>query len=206
MIKLAIATIIGALYLCAVWFISRQMYRDCLYFYPKTSIILAFINCCIMLFGSFSITKKTTKWIKQNKSRMVIIFATIVCCLLMPFLFFKNGTVIDKNSIKKINCFGNTIQEYHYSDITKVKLGVQYGIQYTITFKSGEVIEVLSHEVISLNSFGNDKNIVKFDKLISEKAEKEIYWTTYLTPSNVRRFFKNDESLNYFDDIFNEYY
>lgn len=205
-LNLAIFSVVAALYFCAIWFLNRLVYKDYLYFCSKSSVIVALINGCIIIFSSFLITKNTIKWIKQNKSRTSIIFATIGCCLLMPFLFFKSGTIADEHSIKKINSFGNVTQEYSYDDITKVELGVQYGIQYDITFESGKVMEILSHEVFLLNSFGNGKNIVEFDKLVSEHVEKEIYWTTYMTPSNVRRFFTDKDSFNYFNNIFKEYY
>ena len=64
-------------------------------------------------------------------------------------------------------------KEYDYVEITKVELGVQYGIQYDITFESGEIVEILSHEVFRLNSFGNSKNIVEFDKIISKYAKRK---------------------------------
>lgn len=196
----------AALYFCAIWFLNRLVYNDCLYFCPKGSIVVAIINCYIIIIGSFLITKNTIKWLKANKNKAIIIFTSIGCCLLVPFLFFKSGTVADESSIKKIDTFGNITQVYHYDDITKVEIGVKYGIQYDITFKSGDVVEILSHEVYLLNSFGNGENIVKFDKCVSKNVEKEIYQSIYMTPSNIRRFFTDKESFNYFNDIFKGYY
>ena len=205
-INLAIFSVIAALYFCAVWFLNRLVYDDYLYFCPKDSIIVAFINSCLIILGSFLINKNTIKRIKSNKAKMTVIYVCIACCLLIPFLFFKNGTVADENGIKKIDAFGNVSKVYNYENITKVELGVQYGIQYDITFESGEVVEILSHKVFRLNSFGNSKNIVEFDKIISKHSKKEIYDSTYMTSSNMRSYLTDKESYGYFEDIFGRYY
>ena len=136
---------------------------------------------------------------------MVVILVCISCCLSIPFLFFKNGTVADGNAIKKIDVFGNVSKVYSYENITKVELSVKYGIQYYITFESSEVVEILSHEVFRLNSFGNSKNIVEFDKIISKYSKKEID-STYTTPSNMRSYLTDKDSYSYFKDVFGGYY
>ena len=204
--KLAIFSVAAVLYFCIIWFLNRLLYNNYLYFFPKGSVIVAVINCCLIIFGSFLINKNTIKWLKANKTKKTIIFVSIVCCLMIPFLFFKNGTVADEYSIKKIDVFGNVSKEYDYMEITKVELGVQYGIQYDITFESGEIVEILSHKVFRLNSFGNSKNIVEFDKIISKYSKKEIYYSTYITPSNMRSYLIDKESYDYFENIFSGYY
>ena len=205
-INLAIFSVAAALYFCFIWFLNRLIYNGYLYFCPKGSVIVAFINCCLIIFGSFLINKNTIKWLKFNKTKMVGICVSVVCCLLIPFLFFRSGTVADENAIKKIDAFGNVSKVYNYENITKVELGVQYGIQYDITFESGEVVKILSHKIFRLNSFGNSKNIVEFDKIISKYSKKEIYDSTYMTSSNMRSYLADEESYRYFQDVFGGYY
>ena len=206
LLRLALAAVIAVAYFCCVWLFIRPIYKDVLFFHPKWSMIAAFINCCVILFSSFGITKKTVAWWKQNIRKRIAIIAAIICCLSVPFLLMKSGTAADDHSIKEINILGNVTKEYKYTDIAKIELSVQYGIQYDITFKSGEKVEIASHEIIFLNSFDKDENMVTFDKLISEYAEATVSPSTYLTPSNVRRFFADEDSYKYFDDIFREYY
>lgn len=206
LLTLAIFSVLAGLYFCAIWFLNRLVYDHYLYFCPKGSMIIACINGCLLIFGSFLINKNTIRWLKFNKTKMTVIFVCIGCCLLMPFLFFKNGTVADQNSIKKIDVFGNVSKVYNYENITKVELGVQYGIQYDITFESGEIVEIISHEM-RLNSFGNSKNIVEFDKIISKYSKKEIYDSTYyMTPLRMRQYLTDEESYRYFEDVFGGYY
>lgn len=205
-LKLAIFSIVAALYFCVIWFLNRLIYSDYLYFCPKSSLNIAFINCCLIIFSSFLINKNTIKWLKTNKTKMAVIFISIGCCLLIPFLLFKNGTLADGYSIKKIDVFGNVSKVYNYENITKVELGVQYGVQYDITFESGDTVEIKSHEVFRLNSFGNSKNIVKFDKTISKYLKKEIHYSTYMTPSNMRSYLTDKESYKYFENIFGGFY
>lgn len=206
LLKLALFVIIGALYFCAIWFLNRLIYKGALFFCPKGSINVALINASVIILSSFVITKNTIAWLKNNKRKTIIIITTFICCLLMPLLFLKSGTVGDEHSIKKINTFGNVTEEYIYNDITAIELSVRHGIQYDITFKSGEILSLASHEFL-LNNFGNGENIVKFDKIISKYATKEIYRSIELYPANVRRFFTDKEAYKYFDDIiFREYY
>ena len=136
---------------------------------------------------------------------MAIIFITTGICLLVPFLFLKSGTAADEHTIKKFDIFGNISKTYNYEDITKIEIGVQYGIQYDITFKSGEVVEIFSHDNFRLNSFGNSKNIVEFDKIISEYSKKEVYYTSYMTTDNMKYYLKDDESYGYFENIFGRF-
>ena len=205
-INLAIFSCVAVLYFCFIWFLNRFIYNDYLYFCPKGSVIVAFINSCLIVLSSFLINKKTIKWLKSNKTKVTIIFVCIGCCLLVPFLFFKNGTVADEKSIKELDILGNVSKEYKYENITRIEQGVQYGIQYDITFESGEVVEILSHKVFRLNSFGSSQNIVEFDKIISKYSKKEIYDSTYMTPFNMHSYLADKESYEYFENVFGEYY
>ena len=137
---------------------------------------------------------------------MAVICVSVVCCLLVPFLFFRSGTVADENAIKKMDVFGNVSKTYNYKNITKIELWVQHGIQYDITFESGEGVEILSHQVFRLNNFGNSKNIVEFDKIISKYSKKETYDSSRMTPSNMHSFLTDEESYKYFENVFGEYY
>ena len=205
-LKLVTFLTIAILYFCFIWFLNRLIYNNYLYFCPKESVIVAVIDCCLIIFSPFLINKNTIKWLKLSKTKMTVIFVSIICCLIIPFCFFKSGTVADEYSIKKLDIFGNVTKEYIYEEITKIDLGVQYGIQYDITFESGEVVEILSHKVFRLNSFGNGKNIVEFDNIISKYSEKEIYYSTYITPANMHTYLTDKESYTYFENIFEEYY
>ena len=204
-LQLAIFSVVGILYFCAVWFLNRLVYNDYLYFCPKASIIIAAINGTLIIFSSFLINKNTIKWLKSNTKKTTIIFLCVGCCLLIPFLFFKNGTVADRHSIKKIDAFGNVSKIYNYESITKVELWVHRGIEYDITFDSGEVINIHSHE-LRLNSFSNGKNIVEFDKTISKYSKKEIYDSTYYaTRFNMHWYLTDKESYEYFEEIFGKF-
>ena len=204
-LKLAISLVISIAYFGVVWLINRLMYKDFLYFCPKGAIISAFINCCLIMLGSFFINKNTIKWFK-NKIKFFITVASIICCLLIPFLFSKSGTLADAYSIKKVNIFGDITQEYRYDDINNAKLFVKHGIEYDITFNSSDTIRIKSHEIIFLNNFLNGKNIVKFDKIISQKANIKVEPSIYMTQSNIKSFLIDKESFNYFNNIFENHY
>ena len=51
------------------------IYNDYLYFCPKGSVIVAFINCCLIIFSSFLINKNTIK--KRGKRNGFLLFRTI---------------------------------------------------------------------------------------------------------------------------------
>lgn len=64
----------------------------------------------------------------------------------MPCLFFRSGTVADKYSIMKINSFGDVVEEYSYKDVTDAEISIKLGVQYEITFDTGDSIDIISHK------------------------------------------------------------
>lgn len=205
-LNLAISAIFTALYFCGIWFLNRLIYQDALFFCPKGSIIFAFFNCAVILIATLFLNKSSIKWWKAHKRKRLLLSAIGILLLLLPLLFMKSGTVADGNSIRKINSFGQVTHEYSYKDIEKVEFSVRFGLQYEITFQGKKPLLIRSHETFLLNGFGNAKNMVAFDQLISKNAEKEIYWDIYMTPNNVHRFIKEKEAIDYFDSFLKEYY
>lgn len=128
----------------------------------------------------------------------------VLIILIFPIIFFKSGMVADDTSIQKKNLFGNTTEKYLYSEIKNIEVWVRYGIVYDITFDSGETISLCSHEFGNwFNNFGNSCNIMEFDKIISEHADKKIVGEKWRMESdNLRTFLTDEKTLKYFEKQF----
>ena len=190
------------LYLFIIVFSSRYIYRECLFFSPKITYITAVINSSILILSSFLISSATIKWLKKNNKRILII--VLICLFLIyPIFFFKAGIVVDDKYIYKNNIWGNSTEKYSYSDVTDFEISVKYGVEYDIKFNSQNTINLYSHEMILINYFRNEKNILIFDKLLEEHAERIVYKSIYSTSQNLKYFFRKDKYYNYFNHIFN---
>ncbi len=199
-LKLGGSIVVAGLYFLGICFLSRYSYPNCLFFDPGFALFPAFLTGCIIIFSSFIATTQMIHWLKGDKKRVIIIILLLIIMLIFPIAFLKCGVVADEGGIYQKNIFGETVKEYPYSDIISFEMTVYYGIQYYIEFDSSESISLLSHRV-PLNAFGNDHNMMVFDKILAQHAQRNIGYSYRIFPENTRRFFRDNEVFQYFDQI-----
>lgn len=204
--RIFLGFLLSAMYCIVAFLLSKIVYNDYLYFKPVVYVVLIMVIAFIIFATTFLIKKEhIVKMIKSIKSRFIVCGVVIVT-LCFPILFIKCGTVADDVSIQKKNIFGNTTQALYYEEIKSIEVSVRRGIQYEIEFETNDKIVLFSDELIVIKNFKTDENLMQFDKAISQYAKKTVWNDEYLTQKNIRRFIKNQESFNYFDDFFSQYY
>ncbi len=199
-LKLGLFFIIACIYFYIFLLISRCVYQEALFFFPKITAITACINGGIITICSFAISKKTIKWFKNHNKKVLIIFLVFIF-LIYPIFFLKAGIVVDDKKISKNNMWGKTKEKYSYSDVESFEMSVKFGVEYDIKFKSGKKIILCSHEVIVFNSFRSENKLQIFDKHLEKNAKRIVYKSIYSTPHNIKRFFRKKEYYDYFNRI-----
>ncbi len=203
LLKLLFFFLIAIVYLFIIIFLSRYIYRECIFFSPRATYIAAVINSSIIILCSFLISSRTLKWLRNYNMKILVII--LVCILLMyPIVFLKSGIVIDDEYIRKTNIFGVSKEKYSYSDVVTFEVSIKHGVEYDITFNSKNKINLYSHEMIFFNYFRNEKNLQTFDELLENHGERIVYKSIYSTPQNIKSFFRKKEYYNYFNQIFNQ--
>ena len=205
-LKLSVSLVVAYLYFLGICFLSRYSYPNCLFFDPGFALFPAFLTSCVIVFCSFIVTTRMNVWLKANKKRLIIIIVILAILFVFPIAFLKSGICADEKGIYKKNLFGETVREYAYSDIIDFEITVYYGIQYDIKFYSDETLSLISHQIIVFNAFENDYNMMMFDKILAQHAERNIGYSYRIFPENTRRFFRDEEVFQYFDQIFKQSY
>ena len=206
LLRTGVCLLIAIVYSCIMRFFCRTAYSDVLYFESMGADIAIGINVfIIILFISFD--KSFYCWFFKKTKRAIIAAFVVAAFALYPLLFSNIGTIADETSIQKKNIFGNTTEEYLYSDIESVRMLSRHGIEYDITFDDGETLDITSQSLPVFNQFSNGENLIKFDKLMDGYADKEIYiqemyeWRTEYNYFRRRCFF-DEKTARYFEQQF----
>lgn len=200
--KVIFGFLISIIYFCLMILLTKVVYQDCLYYESFVYGCTLLVNIPIIFGFVLFVKKESLKKIKRK------VLATIIVVLILcyPIIFLKCGTIANDTSIQKKNIFGKTTQALYYKDIESIEISIRHGIQYDIDFMSGDNVLLTSDELIIVNNFTSDENMMKFDKIISQYAKKHVWKDEYLTKNNIKRFIDDNVTFEYFDNFFREYY
>ena len=201
--KLCCSFLIALLHFYGMCLLSQNIYSNCLFFDPGLALLPSFVVSCIIFFSPFTLTCSPRVWLNKNFKKAIALILVFASFIVFSFATLQSGIIADENGIRKTNIFGQTIDEYAYEKVACFEMSFQYGIQYDIQFHSGESISIMSHQVIFLNAFKNDHNIMMFDKRLAQYATRNVYYSYRARPENMRRFLKESEVFQYFNKIFN---
>lgn len=208
LLRVGVCLLIVIVYVYVMQFLCRRAYSNALFFESVGADITIGINVIISIFF-VAFDKSFYCWFFKKTKRAIIAAFVVAAFALYPLLFSNIGTIADETSIQKKDIFGNTTEEYLYSDIESVRMWSRYGVVYDINFYDGETLDITSKDILlpGFDNFGKGENLIKFDKLMDRYADKEVYiqemyeWRTEYNYFRRRCFF-DEKTARYFEQQF----